>query len=153
MGSALIKTMEIPFYQRLDGRFDGMIRQADVYALAITMSRLDGWYMVEPNAPLPDQSIDGVMAKEILNELVREILQVERGVWTTMVYVQSFEDPWIIKVFHPRRAGCGCGVGGGIIPWRVLTRFKPTPVPAWEESLCDLPTNPIPSTAWWKKLI
>lgn len=154
MDNAAAVTNEIPFYQRLEGRFDGMIRQADAVALGVEVGRRDGWYVVEPAQPLPDQPVNGAVAKQNLDELVAEILEVERGVWTTMVYVQSSEDPWIIKIFHPRRAGCGCGVGGGIVPWRVLTRFKPGPVPAWGDAgICAVPSTAPVSASWWRALI
>ncbi|MEO5332620.1 MAG: hypothetical protein H7839_11395 [Magnetococcus sp. YQC-5] len=151
MGHSLAVLQEIPFHQRLEGRFDGMIRQADLTALGDEVARWDGWYVVEPHLPLPRQTVDGITAKQMLEDLVAEILQVERGVWTTMVYVQSFADPWIIKVFHPRRAGCGCGVGGGVMPWRVFSRFEPGPVPAWEAILCGLSTPDKASASWWRR--
>ncbi|MBF0190671.1 MAG: hypothetical protein HQL99_05910 [Magnetococcales bacterium] len=144
-------TMDLPFHQRLEGRFDGMIRLADVTALGSAVALCDGWYVLEPRVPFPEQPVDGREASARLNGMVEEILREERGVWSTMVYVQSAEDPWIIKVFHPRRAGCGCGGGGGILPWRVLTRFKPDPVPAWEEGGCALPTASASGKSWLKK--
>ncbi|MBF0178419.1 MAG: hypothetical protein HQM03_00170 [Magnetococcales bacterium] len=131
-----METGELPFHRRLTGRFDGMIRQKDVSTLGDEMARRDGWYVVEPNVPMPETPVSGAAARRDLDGLVAEILEVERGVWTTMVYAQSFEDPWIIKVFHPRRAGCGCGPGGGVLPWKVFTRFKPGPVPEWENVQC-----------------
>ncbi|MBF0428460.1 MAG: hypothetical protein HQL94_06010, partial [Magnetococcales bacterium] len=150
---ALAVGKDIPFPQRLEGRFDGVIRLADVATLGGEMARRDGWYVVEPQHLLPESPVDGATAKENLDAMVAEILQVERGVWTTMVYVQSFEDPWIVKVFHPRRAGCGCGVGGGIVPWRVFTRFKPSAVPAWETTACAVATPDSGPKAWLKKFL
>ncbi|MBF0417819.1 MAG: hypothetical protein HQL86_06185 [Magnetococcales bacterium] len=142
---------DLPFHQRLEGRFDGMIRLADLPVLGDAIARHDGWYVVEPRQPFPEQPVDGAAASLHLQELVDEILREERGVWTTMVYVQSIEDPRIIKVFHPRRAGCGCGGGGGILPWKVFTRFKPEPVPAWESTSCAVPSGER-TASWFKKL-
>ncbi|MBF0175963.1 MAG: hypothetical protein HQL63_03825 [Magnetococcales bacterium] len=140
------------FSQRLSDRFDGMIRLADVELLNAAVERLNGWYLFEPGADLPTSTVDGQMASQHLAALVAEILREERGVWSTMIYVQSQEDPWLIKVYHPRRAGCGCGGGGGIRPWWVLTRVPPEPVPGWSDgSVCatDAPTK----APWWKKLL
>ncbi|MBF0626643.1 MAG: hypothetical protein HQL91_00330 [Magnetococcales bacterium] len=145
---------EIPFPQRLEGRFDGMIRLADVATLRNEVERLDGWYVVEPRQPLPEAPVEGSIVSAQLQDMVEEILREERGVWTTMVYVQSVENPEIIKVFHPRRAGCGCGGGGGILPWRVFSRFRPESVPAWDEGSCA--TNPGSTAAgksWLRKFL
>ncbi|MBF0137375.1 MAG: hypothetical protein H7833_08330 [Magnetococcus sp. DMHC-1] len=145
--------MNLPsFSQRLADRFDGMIRLADIELLNTAVERLDGWYLLEPGLELPTTTVDGIAASRHLAALVKEILQEERGVWTTMVYVQSQEDPWLIKVYHPRRAGCGCGGGGGIRPWWVLSRIPPEPIPAWSgNSVCATDTEP--KRSWWKKLV
>ena len=141
----------LSFSQRLDGRFDGMVRHKDALSLADTMAHLDGWYLMEPTAALPEQSVQGKAARQHLEALLQEILQEERGVWSTMVYVQSMKDPWIIKVYHPRRAGCGCGAGSDITPWWVFSRIKPETVAAWNPQTCAMPE---PQTkAWWKKLL
>ncbi|MBF0425458.1 MAG: hypothetical protein HQL66_06540 [Magnetococcales bacterium] len=137
------------FSQRLGDRFDGMIRLADVELLNAAVERLSDWYLVEPGQALPTTTVDGIEASRHLAALVAEILREERGVWTTMVYVQSQEDPWLIKVYHPRRAGCGCGGSGGIQPWWVLTRVPPEPIAAWaEDESCAV--APPPAT-WWKR--
>lgn len=139
------------FTQRLDGRFDGMIHQKDAQRLAETMAQMDGWYLLEPQGSFPEQPVGGVVARQHLDTLLQEILHEEQGVWSTMVYVQSLEDPWIVKVFHPRRAGCGCGGGGEIIPWWVFSRIKPEPMAAWNASSCA--TSVPQKKAWWKKLL
>ncbi len=131
------------FEKRLQGRFDGMIRTEFVTRLGDTMANLDGWYLLEADSTLsPEelQPVSGGHARRHLDSLVAEILAEERGVWTTMVYAQSMEDPWIVKVFHPRRAGCGCGGGGGIVPWWVLTRIKPESSPFQPSESCAIPT-------------
>jgi hypothetical protein len=127
----------LSFARRLSGRFDGMIRQEDAERLAQTMAGLDGWYLVEPQGALPQQAVDGATASRHLGELLQEILREERGVWSTLVYVQNQEDPWIVKVFHPRRAGCGCGGQGGILPWWVLSRIAPEAVAEWQPAACS----------------
>ena len=138
---------------RLEGRFDGMIREAHVTRLAETIATLDGWYLLEPGN-LPSlgemQPVSGGEAQRHLRGLVDEILREERGVWTTMVYVQSAEDPWIIKVFHPRRAGCGCGGSGGILPWWVLSRVRPDTLDLLSPEQCAIPAKP--GGTWWKRL-
>ncbi|MBF0154378.1 MAG: hypothetical protein HQL64_11615 [Magnetococcales bacterium] len=140
------------FSQRLTDRFDGMIRLADVERLSTVVEHLNGWYLVEPGVAMPTTTVDGIEASRHLAALVEEILEEERGVWTTMVYVQSQEDPWLIKVYHPRRAGCGCGGGGGIRPWWILSRTPPEPVAAWSEKGVCATAASSPSS-WWKKWV
>ena len=138
------------FSQRLHGRFDGMVRQEDANALAEKMAQCDGWYLLGPTLDAPPvHPVNGDAACRHLQGLLQEILTEERGVWSTMVYVQSLEDPWIIKVFHPRRAGCGCGGEGGILPWWILSRIQPEAIIA-ENSVVVPP--PQSGKAWWKKL-
>lgn len=135
------------FAERLNGRFDGLIRLHDLDQLCQHVAARDGWFLVEPGRESPVSPVNGEAARCHLERLVEEILTEERGVWTTMVYAQSFEQPDIIKVFHPRRAGCGCGGKGGVLPWWVMTRVAPGVVPAWEHC----PTLDRPS--WWRQLL
>ncbi|MBF0143217.1 MAG: hypothetical protein HQL59_07140 [Magnetococcales bacterium] len=141
----------LTFSQRLEGRFDGIFRLADLAPLGETVASREAWYLVSPGEATPAAAapVTGGEARAHLEKLVAEILREERGEWTTMVYVQSLEDPWIIKVYHPRRAGCGCGGGGGILPWWVFSRIPPEPVPAWNPGVCAAPEAKAP---WWKSL-
>ncbi|MBF0370595.1 MAG: hypothetical protein HQL52_14170 [Magnetococcales bacterium] len=143
--------MTTPFNERWSGRFDGMIRLQDVAQLGDEVAARDGWYLMEPDGDLPKTPVDGHMARQHLDTLVAEILEEEKGVWTTMVYVQSQEDPWVIKVFHPRRAGCGCGGGGGILPWWIISRVMPDPVLAWKKPTCATPGEK--KGGWLKNLL
>lgn len=136
------------FAARLQGRFDGMFRLDLVEELKSRVGERDGWYLVDPGEEeFPAVPVAGAEAAMRLQSLVEEILEVERGVWTTMVYVQSQEDPQIIKVFHPRRAGCGCGPGQNVKPWWVLSRIPPEPVAAWrQEEVCGVGEK---RGKWW----
>lgn len=136
------------FSQRLNGRFDGMVRQEDANALADKMAQWDGWYLLNPTWDGPAQPVNGESACQHLQGLLREILSEEHGVWSTMVYVQSQEDPWIIKVFHPRRAGCGCGGQGGVLPWWILSRIQPEPLIDNNPAVCSINQG----KPWWKNI-
>ncbi len=125
------------FPQRLKGRFDGMVRLADAFHLASAVVEHEVWYVIEPSKPEEVRKVTGAEVGCHLEELLEEILREENGVWSTLVYVQEFTNPEIIKVYHPRRAGCGCGGTGGILPWWVLTRVEPEPVPEWQEASCE----------------
>ena len=139
MGVA-VATLDAPltFPQRLKGRFNGLVRLADAWTLAAGVVAYEGWYLLDPSKPAEIKEVSGSEVGCHLEELLEEILREEKGVWSTLVYVQDIQDPQIIKVYHPRRAGCGCGGQGGILPWWVLTRIKPEPVPEWEQASAEL---------------
>ncbi|MBF0623441.1 MAG: hypothetical protein HQL82_01395 [Magnetococcales bacterium] len=143
----------LSFTRRLADRFDGMISVDHVARLQERMAALDGWFLFEPGQAPPAIPVGGTAAVAHLEGLVTEILREERGVWTTMVYVQSQDDPWLIKVFHPRRAGCGCGGGANVRPWWILTRTPPEPVPEWSDfgETCALPA-PGKGKSWWNRV-
>ena len=144
---------EKSFTERLKGRFDGFVRLEDARRLAEKLGESDGWYLLEPGEALPEEAVPGEIAQAHLDGLVDEILLDRKGRWTTMVYAQSFTDPMVIKVFHPRRAGCGCGPASDIKPWWVLTRTPPESIPAWETpEVCDADAAP-KGRSWWKKAV
>ncbi|MBF0381667.1 MAG: hypothetical protein HQL69_11650 [Magnetococcales bacterium] len=142
------------FSQRLSGRYSGLVRMADAWRLATTVVEYDDWYIVDPANQDSVRSVNGSDLGCYLEELLEEILREEKGVWSTLVYVQELNNPQIIKVFHPRRAGCGCGGQGGIVPWRVLSRIKPEPVSHWQQESCavDVGDSAGGSLKWLKKL-
>ncbi|MBF0445409.1 MAG: hypothetical protein HQL68_07445 [Magnetococcales bacterium] len=142
------------FSQRLNGRYNGIIRMADAWHLAAAVATYNEWYIVDPANQDRLRSVDGSDAGCYLEELLEEILREEKGVWSTLLYVQEISDPQIIKIFHPRRAGCGCGGQGGIVPWRVLTRIKPDSVPQWQQESCEVqtPETGFSGFSWLKKL-
>ncbi|MEG3640189.1 hypothetical protein [Magnetococcus sp. PR-3] len=131
------------FTERLKGTFDGLFRLEDARTLGEKLNQMGAWYVVQPDAL--DQPVDPMSAEaasQHYHTLVEEILAAEKGIWSTMVYVQSQEDPQLIKVYHPKRAGCGCGGSSGITPWWLFSKAQPEPVPQWQKSeSCELPAN------------
>lgn len=124
------------FRDKVNGPFDGLVKIDDARKLAAEIETMGPWYLNEPTLGGEAALVDGTQARGHLERLLEEILREEKGVWTTMVYVQSRQNPELIKVFHPRRAGCGCGGGGGIVPWWILSRDVPESVPGWTQSAC-----------------
>ncbi|MBF0414199.1 MAG: hypothetical protein HQL77_04620 [Magnetococcales bacterium] len=132
------KTHSAAFRDRISGPFDGLVRLDDARMLAVEMEALGPWYLNEPATGEHSEQVDGGRARKHLEYLLDEILKEEKGVWTTMVYVQSRDNPELIKIFHPRRAGCGCGGGGGIVPWWIISQVEPEAVPGWTQSTCQV---------------
>lgn len=128
------RTQSTTFRDRLNGSFDGLVRIDDARMLAAEIEALGPWYLNEPASGEHSEQVDGGRARKHLENLLDEILKEEKGVWTTMVYVQSRDNPEVIKIFHPRRAGCGCGGGGGIVPWWIISQVVPEAVPGWTQA-------------------
>jgi hypothetical protein len=146
--------ISLTFSERLKGRYSGIVRMADAWHLAAAVLEYDGWYMVDPTNQEHICQASGAEVGCHLEELLEEILREEKGVWSTLVYVQDVIDPQIIKIYHPRRAGCGCGGQGGIVPWWVLTRVKPEIVPEWQQESCGVDSLEAGGggLSWLKKL-
>lgn len=142
------------FLQRINGRYNGLVRLADAFHLAAAVVEYNGWYLLEPSKQDCVRKATGAEVGCHLEELLEEILREEQGIWSTLIYVQDITDPQIIKVYHPRRAGCGCGGGGGIIPWWVLSRIAPEQVPEWQQDSCATSGSQAKSggLGWFKKL-
>ncbi|ABK43908.1 hypothetical protein Mmc1_1397 [Magnetococcus marinus MC-1] len=133
------------FNERLKGSFDGMFRLEDARALGERLAQHGDWYAVQPeNLDQPHTPLTAQAARAHYLTLVEEILAAEKGVWSTMVYVQSQEEPRLIKIYHPKRAGCGCGGSGGILPWWIFSKEQPQPVPQWQQAStkCEMSEHP-----------
>ncbi|MEO5378520.1 MAG: hypothetical protein H7832_12180 [Magnetococcus sp. DMHC-6] len=150
-----MQKIQMPFLERWGGSFEGMVRLEDAKQLGHKIAELDGWFLLDPKVTHTQESVSGSIAWHLFEKLIAEILREEQGVWSTMVYVQSREDPWLIKVFHPRRAGCGCGGGGGggsgvILPWWIFSRIPPPeePIDQWFKPTCAI--KPSRWVSFWK---
>nr|CRH06795.1 conserved protein of unknown function [Candidatus Magnetococcus massalia] len=145
------------FDERIKGTFDGLFRLEDAQALGVHLEEMGDWYICTPEQ-LGEQikPSTGHEARELYETLVAEILKVERGTWSTMVYVQEMHDPALIKVYHPKRSGCGCGSGGGILPWYLFSQVEPMVIPEWQksESSCVAVANTSqePRKGWLQRL-
>ncbi|MBF0145020.1 MAG: hypothetical protein HQL84_10510 [Magnetococcales bacterium] len=138
------------FHDRMTGPFDGLVKIDDARKLAVEIEAMGPWYLNEPLTGAPSELVDGGRARGHLEQLLDEILREEKGVWTTMVYVQSRDNPELIKVFHPRRAGCGCGGGGRIVPWWILSRgVVPESIQSWVRTTCAV--DAVETKGWLRK--
>jgi len=115
------------FAERYWGRFSGCIRWEHAEAVAEAAAASGAtWYAVSPEAgpEAPVETLSGEEAAERLREHLAEMRRAKKGDYCNLVFVDDPEAPGLIKVFHPRRSGDACRVGGDPIPpWLLLSRY------------------------------
>lgn len=136
------------FYARYQGYFRGVLRWHQLDALWEAIEQTpDGWYVYFVNHQLPEEPL----AADDLQQFLREIdglLRAEHEYdYCGIVYVDSFENPAMVKIFDPGNLGSSCASGGGeeIPPRWLLSKLKPHPI---------LDTAPVPGNrkSWWQRL-
>ncbi|KPV39467.1 hypothetical protein AN478_09875 [Thiohalorhabdus denitrificans] len=138
------------FAERYWGSFTGCIRWEQAEAVAERLAATEGpWYVVSPEegAAAAVEELAPTEAAERLGGHLAEMQRLKKGPYCNLAFVDDAEDPRLIKLFHPKRAGDACRVGGDPIPpWVVLSRYPVDPAvfaPAREE----------PQGSWWQRMI
>ncbi|MFA9461375.1 hypothetical protein [Thiohalorhabdus methylotrophus] len=119
------------FAERYWGRFTGCIRWEQAEDAARGVEAMGGvWYAARPEAEESDDAerLDGAGAARLLRTRLAEMRRLKKGEFCNLVFVDDAEAPNLIKIFHPRRAGDACRVGGEPVrPWLVLSRYPVDP--------------------------
>ena len=114
------------FAERYWGHFGACLRWTDAEALAGRVAAQPGpWYWAEPeNDGVPVHTLDADAAAARFREHVAEMQRLKKGAYCNLIFADNSEEPGLIKLFHPRRSGDACRVGGDPIPpWGVLSRY------------------------------
>jgi hypothetical protein len=114
------------FAERYWGRLSACMRWTHAEALAERVAGLDGpWYWAEPeNEPVPILELTPTKAAGRFRERVTEMQRLKKGEYCNLIFADDPDSPDLVKLFHPRRAGDACRVGGDPIPpWGVLSRM------------------------------
>ncbi|MFP4559885.1 MAG: hypothetical protein ACLFQ3_01055 [Thiohalorhabdus sp.] len=138
------------FAERYWGSFTGCIRWEQAEAVADRVAAGEGpWYAVSPEAGAAAEveKLGAGEAAARLRERLGEMRRLKKGDYCNLAFVDDAEEPCLIKLFHPKRAGDACRVGGDPIPpWVVLSRYVVDPevfAPAREEG----------QGSWWQRMI
>lgn len=114
------------FTERYWGRLAACLRWSHAEAVAERLAVAEGpWYWAEPeNDPVPVQELTPKEAADRFRERVAEMRRLKKGDYCNLIFADDPEDPGLVKLFHPKRAGDACRVGGDPIPpWGVLSRW------------------------------
>ncbi|HHL43252.1 MAG TPA: hypothetical protein ENJ42_06525 [Hellea balneolensis] len=135
------------FEDRLDGRFEGVLRWPDLDAL--WMRVIQGkkpWYVYEVGRDVPTKPLETQALTEQIKSIDSFLHREHDHDYCGVVYVDDAGDPSLIKVLDPNNLGASCGSGGvKIWPKYILSLGPPSAV---GEKL-DAEGKP----AWWKTLV
>ncbi len=91
----------------------------------------EDWYVFQPNSTdeAPTQPMEKTAFLAFLQEVDDFLHDQQYADYCGCVYVNSTQDPIFVKVFHPRKMGSGCSIGGDnhsvILPWWTISKVKP----------------------------
>ena len=91
----------------------------------------EGWYVYQPDSEdMPPESVLGkIDFLAFLDEAEAFLHEQQYADYCGAVYVDNLEQPRFIKIFHPRKMGSGCSIGGDnhtvILPWWTISRVQP----------------------------
>jgi len=135
------------FIETYTGRMSGVLRWAQLDALWQNLNAQDGWYLYEVGAELPLEAISKQGLKKAVQE-IDDFLRLEHDAkYCGVVYVDSLENPGLLKIYHPKKMGASCGSSGStVLPKWTLSRQAPVDLVAWK---LDKDHKP----AWWKQML
>ncbi len=119
------------YKESFTGRFAGIIPWENFDKLwAKLQESPEGWYVFQPDTK--DTPPEHPMEKEAFLSFLKEVdaflHEQQYADYCGCVYVNSTEEPIFVKVFHPRKMGSGCSIGGThnvILPWWTISKVKP----------------------------
>ncbi len=91
----------------------------------------EGWYVFQPNTQgqPPTEPMEKEVFLAFLQEVDEFLHEQQYADYCGCVYVNSTENPAFVKVFHPRKMGSGCSLGGSsksvILPWWTISKVRP----------------------------
>ena len=140
-------TPKSTFQQRLDGRFEGILRwpQLDEFWPRLKQSEQD-WYFYQVGSPLPQQPLSSAELAASIEELDALLHQEHDYDYCGIVYADDISHPTLVKIYDPNNLGSSCGCSGERIPPRwIISQQQP------EEIIDDAPT-PNNRKRWWNRL-
>ncbi len=140
-------TQQATFQQRLDGRFEGILRWQQLDEFWPRLKQSDQpWYFYQIGSPLPQQPLSTKELAESIDELDALLHKEHDYDYCGIVYVDDIDHPTLVKVYDPNNLGSSCGCSGERIPPRwIISQQKP------EEIIDDAPT-PNNRKRWWNQL-
>ena len=136
--------MSDSFEQRLNGRFEGILRWPDLDALWVQVkASKTPWYIYEVGMDVPETQVatddlDGQISA--VDIILRDNHDED---YCGIVYVDDAKTPTLVKVFGPKNLGASCGSSRSKTwPRWILSHMPPTEV--------GVKLDDKGKPAWWK---
>lgn len=135
------------FLTTYTGRAHGVLRWAQLDVLWQTVQQDERWYAYEIGTNLPNQPLDAVALAAFIQQ-VDQFLRAEHDEkYCGVVYTDDFEQPSLLKIYHPKKMGASCGSSGStVLPRWTLSTQAPI-------DLLDWATQKDQKPAWWKHML
>lgn len=119
---------EHAFLKTFRGGFSGVLQWqqlADLWA-RLQADNTSGWYIYDLDRHPPVQPASPTELAIFLRDNMALLRREHKHDYCGVVYVDDFEHPNMIKIFHPKRLGVVCGIGGEpVLPAWILSRLLP----------------------------
>lgn len=138
-----------PFLERYRGYFKNLLKWEELDALwqQLRQDTDRHWYVYAVGETPPEQQADSDSLEQFIVEVDQLLHNEHQEDYCGIVYVDSTEDPSLIKIYDPNNLGSVCGPG-----------FGPPPLPGWVLSKlppCDLNAAfppPANRRRWWQRM-
>ncbi len=135
------------YLQAYNGRSHGVLRWPQLDALWKTVQENGAWYIYKIGTPLPEQIASQQEITEFIEETDPFLRESHDEDYCGVVYTDSFEQPSLLKIYHPKKMGAGCGSAGyTILPMWTLSTTPPV-------DLLDWAVQKDEKQPWWKQMM
>ena len=126
------------------GRSSGVLRWAQLDALWQQVQNEGAWYIYKIGTELPSQTASAEELTDFIKTTDQFLREIHDEDYCGVVYTDSFEAPSLLKIYHPKKMGAGCGSAGHtILPLWTLSIMAPADLLDWAAKKDEKPS-------WWK---
>ena len=135
------------FLQTYTGPMKGVLRWPQLETIWQKLDAADGWYLYEIGDEPPTETIGAQELKSAVLQMDRFLRAEHEADYCGVVYTDDFEQPSLLKIYHPKKMGASCGSSGStVLPRWTLSRQSPVDLLAWALERDQKPS-------WWKQLL
>ena len=133
------------FIDTYTGRSSGVLRWPQLDALWLTVQASAApWYVYKIGTDVPGKPASAAELKQFIEETDAFLREIHDEKYCGVVYTDSFDAPTLLKIYHPKKMGAGCGSAGHtILPLWTLSTLPPSNLLDWAAKKDQKP-------AWWK---
>ncbi len=130
------------------GRSHGVLRWEQLDRLWEELVASDkAWYVYEIGADLPNKPETATGLKTFIGATDQFLHQEHEADYCGVVYVDDFDTPSLLKIYHPKKMGTSCGSSGDVVlPKWTLSSEAPIDLLEWAAQKDQKPS-------WWAKML